>query len=410
MATANVTPPEKRNQSALIDQEGFLEAIVQHALQEFMEAEITEHLQALPYERSDDRTGQRNGYKNRILHLTVGNVSLRVPQARDGSFHTGLFECYQRSERAFTLAIIQMYISGVSTRKVDAITDMLCSVSFSKSTVSELCKKLDGHVEAWKSRDLSSCGHPYLFVDALYENVRVAGRVVSEGVLIVSGVRDDGKRDVLDVVIADTESEAAYNDLFRSLRERGLAGVLSVTSDAHSGLKAAVKRFFHGASWQRCQVHFLREAMRKVSVKRRGELAEDLSAVFGEGSKDKAVTRAKEVADKWRGHAPRAAAMIDEGAEDCLSVLAFPEEHQVKVRTNNFMERLNKEIRRRDKSIEVFPDEASAMRVICAICIELAEEWLSGKAALDMSLLYVEDEPVEAVARFCAAQELKVAS
>jgi transposase-like protein len=394
MARKHATDKQVSSQEALIDSEGFIRGIVQATLQEFLEAEMVTHLGAEPYERTEERTGLRNGYKPRVLNLTVGSVSLRLPQARDGGFHTELFERYQRSERAFTLAIVEMWLNGVSSRKVAGITDALSSVTFSKSTVSELCKSLDAHVNAWRSRDLSAHTYPYLFVDALYEDVRVGSGVVSEGVLIACGVRDDGKREILDVAIADTESAAAYNDLFGSLKERGASGVLLVTSDAHSGLKSAIKRYFQGASWQRCQVHFIRDAALKVSLKRRSELCGDLSSIFNETERGAALTKATEIADKWRETAPRVAAMLDDDIEQCLSALSFPEEHQVHIRTNNFIERLNEEIRRRDRVIGVFPNEASLLRLVCSLCIERSELWTLGRPYLDMSLLDVDDVPL----------------
>jgi len=394
MADWNITLTDERNQTALVDSGEFVRGIVQDALQEFLQAEMTEHLGAGHYERTDMRTGVRNGYKPRTLNLTVGSVSLRVPQTRGSEFHTELFERYQRSERAFTLAIVDMWLNGVSSRKVADITDALCSVTFSKSTVSELCKSLDVQVDAWRSRDLSGHAYPYVFVDALYEHVRKDGKVVSEGLLVATGVRDDGIREVLDVAIADTESAASYNDLFGSLRERGVAGVRMVTSDAHSGLKAAIRRYFQGAAWQRCQVHFIRDAASKVSLKNRKELSEDIAVVFEEASKERAMVLASAVADKWRKAAPRVSAMIEDDIEQCLNALAFPEEHQERIRTNNAIERLNKEIRRRDRVVGVFPNEASALRLVCALCMEQSEEWLSSRPYLDMSLLDTDDAPI----------------
>ena len=390
------TLTSKDDQTALIDCDEFARGIVETALQEFLEAEMTEHIGADPYERSDERTGLRNGYKSRILNLKVGQVYLDIPQARDGSFHTELFSRYQRSERAFTLAIIEMWLNGVSTRKVWEITEALSSITFSKSTVSELCKALDEHIAAWKTRDLTAYAYPYLFVDAIYEDIRVGGRVTSEGMLIVSAIRDDGKREILDVAVADTESAASYSDIFSSLRERGLDGVILVTSDAHSGLKSAIKRYFHGASWQRCQVHFMRDATKKVSLKNRKELSSDISSVFEANKRDEAMSQASDLANKWRKKAPRVALMIEEDIEQCLSVLAFPEEHQKSLRTNNMMERINAEIRRRDRVIGVFPNEASALRLVSALCIEYSEQWIAEKAYLDMSLLDVDDEAYEA--------------
>ena len=411
MATWNLTLTDKENQTALVDAEDYLKKMVEMSLQQILEAEMSEYLGAEPYERTDGRIGLRNGYKDRTLHLRIGSVYLKVPQARDGSFHTELFARYQRSERAFTLAIVEMWIKGVSTRKVADITDALCSVTFSKSSVSELCKSLDQEVAAWKARDLSSHAYPYLYVDALYEDVRKGGSVVSEGVLIVCGVRDDGRREILDVAIADTESTATYNELFSSLKERGVSGVMLVTSDAHKGLKAAIKRYFQGSAWQRCQVHFIRDATGKVSLKRRGELASDIGSIFEKTSRELAMKRASEVADKWRGIASSVATMIDEDIEQCLSVLAFPEEHQKSLRTNNLMERLNEEIRRRDRVIGIFPNEASALRLICAVCIEKSEAWVTESGTyLDMSLLYVEDEPVAAVIEYMKFREERKAS
>ncbi len=411
MTTWNITLTDKHKQTVLIDIDSFVSEIVQKTLQEILKAEITEHIGAEPYERTDGRSGQRNGYKERTLNLRVGSVSLRIPQARDGSFHTELFARYQRSERAFTSAIVEMWLKGVSTRKVADITEELCSVTFSKSTVSDLCRSLDEEIGTWKARDLSAHTYPYLFVDALYEDVRKGGSVVSEGVLIVCGVRDDGKREILDVAIADTESAAAYSDLFSSLKERGVGGVMLVTSDAHLGLKAAIKRYFQGASWQRCQLHFIRDVLGKVSLKRRADLSKDITSIFEISDKESAMEKACEVADKWRALTLSVAKMIDEDIEQCLSVLAFPEEHQKCLRTNNLMERLNAEIRRRDRVIGIFPNEASALRLICALCIDKSESWIAErKTYLDMSLLDVEDEPIAAVIEYAKFREERKAS
>jgi len=396
MTKEDLTGNGRDNQQPLIDSEGFIRGIVQATLQEFLEAEMTEHIGAGPYERSEGRVTQRNGYKGRTLKLRVGSVNLRLPQARDGSFHTELFGRYQRSERALTLAVVEMWVSGVSTRKVAAVAEELGSVGFSKSTVSELCKSLDAEVDAWRSRDLSAHAWPYLFVDALYEDVRVGGSVVSEGVLVACGIRDDGRREILDVAVADTESAAAYNDLFRSLRDRGVGGVLLVTSDDHRGLVASIKRYFCGAAWQRCQTHFQREALSKVSYRLRAGLAADIAAVFAEDDRGAAMARAAEAADRWRGVSPRAAAMLDDGIEDCLSALAFPAEHRKSIRTNNMMERLNEEIRRRDRVVGIFPNEASALRLICSLCADRSEDWATGRPYLDMDLLHADDGPLPA--------------
>ena len=238
-------------QEVLLDDPSFLREIVERVVQQILEAEMSEHIGAAPYERTDERTGQRNGYKPRTLRSRVGTLNLLVPQDREGTFSTRLFSRYQRNEKALVLALMQMYVEGVSTRKVKDITEELCGTSFSKSLVSSLATRLDAELEAWRNRPLEAEGYPYLFVDARYEKVRVDHRIVSQGVLVVSGVRrTDGMREVLAVEVADTESEATYQELFRSLKRRGLEGVELVVSDDHEGLKAAVSRHFQGASHQ----------------------------------------------------------------------------------------------------------------------------------------------------------------
>lgn len=387
MTKTNGTDGKLQMQEPLIDSKDFIREIVRDALQEFLEAEMTEHLQAKPYERSNERTGVRNGYKPRTIKMKVGPITLSLPQARDGSFSTALFERFQRSEKAFVLTIMKMYVDGVSSRKVSDITEQLCGTSFSKSTVSRLCSALDEQIGAWKGSDLSEHQYPYLFVDATYENVRRKGSVVSEGALIVTGVRDDGKREILDCVAADTESAATYEELFRSLKARGLNGVLLVVSDAHAGLKKAIARYFQGAAWQRCQVHFTRDCMSKVAYKHRKDLARDINAIFKETSRNAAIEKSREVTDKWKQTCPKVSNTIEEDIEQCLSVLAFPEEHRKRLRTNNNIERFNGELRRRTRVIRVFPDEESMIRLVATLCMEQSETWLTGRQYLDMSLL-----------------------
>jgi putative transposase len=241
---------ELAQEEVLLDDPGFLRQIVERVLQELLESEMTEHIGAAPYERSATRTGQRNGYKPRTLRTRVGTLNLLVPQDREGTFSTRLFSRYQRNEKALVLALMEMYVEGVSTRKVKEITEELCGTSFSKSLVSSLAGSLDAELGAWRSRPLKAKAYPYVFVDARYEKARVDHKVVSQGVLVVSTVRGDGMREILAVEVADTESEATYQQLFRSLKRRGLKGVELVVSDEHGGLKAAISRHFQGASHQ----------------------------------------------------------------------------------------------------------------------------------------------------------------
>jgi len=235
---------EEVAQGILLDDAGFLREIVERVIQELLETEMTEHVGAAPYERVVGRTGHRNGHKPRALRTRVGTLNLMVPQDREGTFSTRLFARYQRNEKALVLALMEMYVEGVSTRKVTEITEALCGTSFSKSLVSSLAGQLDSELEAWRARRLEAEAYPYVFVDARYEKARVGHRIVSQGVLVVSAVREDGFREIVGITVAATESEATYQELFRSLKAQGLGGVELVVSDDHEGLKAAVFSHF----------------------------------------------------------------------------------------------------------------------------------------------------------------------
>jgi len=385
MATGNgseqITPAQ-----ALVDDPGFLRALVERTVQAILEEAMTAHLGAARYERGDGRTGYRNGTKPRTLVTRVGTLHLAVPQDRDGTFSTELFARYQRSEQALVATLLEMYLQGVSTRKVAAITEELCGTSFSKSHVSALTSRLDGELAAWRSRSLADHAYPYLSVDARYEHARVDGRVVSQGVLVVAGVRDDGVREVLAVEVADTESDASYQALFRSLKERGLRGVELVTSDDHRGLRAAIARHFQGAAWQRCQVHVARNLLAQVGRTQRRALADDLRGVFAAGTRTQALAAAEEAAARWRPTHPAVATRLEEDLEESLTCLAFPPEHRTRIRTTNGLERLNQELKRRTRVVRIFPNPASLLRLVTALAQEQSEEWVSGRRYLDMTL------------------------
>jgi putative transposase len=375
-------------QEVLLDDPDFLREIVERVVQQVLEAEMTEHIGASPYERTENRTGQRNGYKPRTLRTRVGTLNLLVPQDREGTFSTRLFSRYQRNEKALVLALMEMYLEGVSTRKVKEVTEELCGISFSKSLVSQLAGDLDAELEAWRNRRLEAKAYPYLFVDARYEKVRVDSRVVSQGVLIVSGVRDDGMREILAVEVSDTESEATYQELFRSLKTRGLSGVELVVSDDHEGLKAAITRHFQGASWQRCQVHYARNLLGMVSFAKRKELGADLRAIFAAPDRERALGIASSVAEKWHGKGhEKVAEHIEEHIEECLTCLAFPESHRRRIRTTNGLERLNQEIKRRTRVVRIFPNRESCLRLVTALAVEQSEEWVTGRRYLNMEEL-----------------------
>jgi putative transposase len=373
-------------QEVLLDDPAFLREIVERVVQQVLEAEMTEHIGAAPYERGEGRTGHRNGHKPRALRTRVGTLNLLVPQDREGTFSTSLFARYQRNEKALCLALMQMYVEGVSTRKVTEVTEALCGTSFSKSLVSELAGHLDSELEGWRSRRLEADAYPYLFVDARYEKVRVDGRVVSQGVLLVSGVRDDGFREILSVEVSDTESEATYQELFRSLKARGLSGVELVVSDEHQGLKAAISRHFQGVAHQRCQVHYARNLLGMVSHAKRKELAADLRGIFAAPDSSSALKLASSVANKWRLEkgSEKVAEHVEERIEECLSCLAFPESHRRRIRTTNSLERLNQEIKRRTRVVRIFPNRGACLRLVSALAIEQSEEWLTGRRYLDM--------------------------
>jgi len=383
-------PDAEVAQGGLLDDPGFLKEIVERVLQELLEAEMTEHVGAAPYERAENRTGHRNGHKPRTLRTRVGTLNLAVPQDREGTFSTRLFSRYQRNEKALVLALMEMYVEGVSTRKVKDVTEALCGTSFSKSLVSSLAGRLDAELEAWRTRRLEAEAYPYLFVDARYEKARVGHRIVSQGVLIVSGVRaPDGLREIIAVEVADTESEASYHELFRSLKGRGLSGVELMVSDDHEGLKAAIFRHFQGASWQRCQVHYARNLLGMVSFAKRKDLAADLRAIFAATSREQALGMASAVARRWREKGSEKVGEhleehLEEHVEECLTCLAFPESHRRRIRTTNGPERLNQEIKRRTRVVRIFPNREACLRLVSALAVEQSEEWVTGRRYLDM--------------------------
>jgi putative transposase len=390
MAAANGSDLAGVAQAVLLDDPEFLRGIVERALQAVLEEEMTAHLGAARYERGEGRSGYRNGHKPRALTTRVGTIELRVPQDRDGTFSTELFARYQRSEQALVTTLMEMYLQGVSTRNVAAITEELCGTAFSKSHVSALVGRLDPELKAWRERPLTAAAYPYLVVDARYEHARVDGRVVTLGVLVVAGVRDDGRREVLAVEEADTESEATYHELFKRLKERGLRGVELVTSDDHRGLKAAIERHFQGASWQRCQVHFARNLLGMVGAKHRARLGEDLRGIFGAATLAQARAAARACASTWKASHPLVAAKLDEEIEDCLACYAFPAAHRSRLRTTNGLERLNQELKRRTRVVRIFPGRAALLRLVTALAMEQSEEWVSGRRYLDMDPFWEE--------------------
>lgn len=374
------------DQFALLNDPDFLNQIVTRFLQQFLEAEITTFLQAAPHQRTDERTGYRNGYKPRILKTRVGRIELSVPQDREGRFHSELFARFQRSEKALILALQEAYLQGVSTRKVTKITEQLCGTAFSKSHISTLCQELDEDIQAWRQRPLEQ-DYPYLIIDATYLYIRTGGKVVSKGVLIVTGVSKSGHREVLDLKVAHTETEATYAALFKDLKNRGLKGVKLVTSDAHEGLVNALRRHFQGVAWQHCQTHFHRNIKGMTPPKHQRKVAEGLKDVFNAQDLDTAQRRLNEMIDTYEYILPDLCDKLDRDVIHCLTCLSFPKQHQKRIRTTNSLERLNREIKRRADVVQIFPNEQACERLVGALCMEWSEEWIAGRRYLDMTHL-----------------------
>jgi transposase-like protein len=305
----------------------------------------------------------------------VGKLDLLVPKDREGQFQTELFERYQRSEKALVLSMLQMYIEGVSTRKVSAITEALCGLEVSRSQVSALSDKLDEELSAWRLRPLSKA-YPYLVIDARYERVRRAGQVVSQGVLVAVGIGEDGYREVLGAWVAESESEASWGQVFAELKQRGLRGVRYVVSDDHRGLVRAIERHFQGAGWQRCQVHFLRNALSLCGSQQKSLVAALLKNITEAPTREAAMTAIRQTTAELGKRAPKVARLLEEHGEEILSVYALPESHRKQMRTTNLLERQNQELKRRTRVVRVFPNEESCLRLVTALLMETNEEWM----------------------------------
>jgi len=360
----------------------FLRDLVQRTIQQVLEAEMTSFIGAESYQRNEVRRGWRNGYKPRTLKTRVGGLELMVPKDRDGQFQTELFERYQRSEKAFVLALLQMYVEGVSTRKVSAITEALCGLEVSRSQVSALTQKLDAEVAEWRMRALTE-QYPYLIFDARYEKVRRGGSVVSQGVLVAIGISAAGYREVLGSWVAESESEASWGAVFSELKQRGLRGVRYVVSDDHAGMVKAIDRHFQGAVWQRCQVHFVRNALSLCGRQQRPQVLRLMKAVTEAPTREAARAALAAAIAELEKKAPKVARLLDECGEQILGVYALPEAHQKRMRTTNMLERQNQELKRRTRVIRVFPHEQSCLRLISALLIETNQEWM-GRIYLQM--------------------------
>lgn len=362
-----------------------LAALLESVLDQILQAQATEQLQAEPYERTSERKGYRNGTCPHSLTTRVGTITLHVPRFRNGRFSTEMFARYQRSEQALLLALMEMVINGVSTRKISQITEELCGTEFSKSTVSNLCKKLDPLVKAWNNRDLRDKHYPFVLVDALVLKIREEGRVRARSAMIAIGINSEGYREILGLMLGDSESEASWSEFFAWLKGRNLRGVDLIVSDNHGGLVKAIRTHFQGVTWQRCQTHFMRNIMDATPKSVQEELYPHLRAILNAPDIDTARLLLNQTLEAFEKKAPRAMQVLEDGFDDATAVLVLPEKYRRRLRTTNSVERLNEEIRRRERVIRIFPNRESAIRLIGALLMEFDEKWANGRKYLDMS-------------------------
>ena len=365
----------------------FLREGVRVLAQALMEVEVEQHLGAGRHERTEGRSGHRNGYRARSWDTRAGTVELSVPRVRDGGYFPSLLEPRRRAERALSAVVQEAYVHGVSTRKVDDLVKALGMTGIGKSRVSELCEELDEEVTRFRGRPLEG-PYPYVWIDATYVKARQDGRVAGLAVVIAVGVKaETGEREVLGLDAGPSEDGAFWASFLRSLVSRGLSGVRLVTSDAHRGLKGAIETVLAGASWQRCRVHFMRNALSLVPKAAQQMVGATIRTVFAQPDAASAREQWRRVADGFRPRFSRLAELMDEAEEDVLSYAALPAEHWQKIWSNNPLERLNKEVKRRTDVVGIFPNEAAVIRLVGAVLSEQHDEWQVGKRYLSAGSL-----------------------
>jgi len=356
-------------------------------LNQLLQAESSEQLGAENYERSTGRSDYRNGSRIRSLTTRIGKIELKVPRHRNVPFKTTLFENYQRNEQALISTMMEMVVQGVSTRNVKKITEELCGESFSKSTVSEICKELDAPVKRFKERLLPE-HYPFIIVDAMYLKVREEHRVKSKALFIAIGINNTGHKEVIGFEVYDSEKTDTWKDFFKSLKSRGLRGIDIVISDAHAGLVEAIKECFTGSSWQRCQAHFTRNIIDKCPKKYSTGLASELRDMFNASTIDEARRLKETIYDEYQDVAAEAMKILDTGFEDSITIMALPSKYRITLRTSNIIERENREIRRREKVIQIFPNTESIIRLIGAVLQDDHNDWSVGHRLFDMKEYY----------------------
>ena len=379
MAQVNLTLTHEEVLQVLTgDRDAAMKFLLERILNEIMKAESEEQLGAGLHERSEERQDYRNGTRERELNTRIGTLTLNVPRHRNEPFHTMVFENYQRSEAALIATMVQMVVMGVSSRKVEKVVTTLCGTSFSKSTVSELCKRLDKDFDQFKNRPLDFHEAPFLMLDATYFKVREDHRIRSKAFLVALAFKPDGKREVVGFDVFDAEENYSWQTFLSGLKERGLTDVRMVISDAHAAIRPAVAKVYPEAAWQRCQVHFLRNILSITPNKYKEALAIELRRMFTASTTEKARKVKEEIVAEYEGVAEQAMKTLEEGFEDSMTVNGLPKYLKEKIRTTNLLERLNRELKRRSDVIQVFPNPASVLRLMGAVTIEVNNTYMAG--------------------------------
>jgi transposase-like protein len=375
MTEATIALSEYLRKTGLSLDGDFLRQAVQYLMQQLIELEAAEHIGAGRYQRTSTRTTQRNGHRARGLDTRVGELSLRIPKVRQGTFFPSLLEPRRRAEKALLAVIQEAYVAGVSTRKVDDVVQALGLTGIDRSSVSRICQGLDELVEAFRNRPLAGA-YPYLWLDALYLKVRQNHRIVSKALVIAIGVRETGEREILGLAIGASEDGAFWREFLRSLVGRGLNGVQLVISDAHEGLKAAIGQVLTGATWQRCRVHFMRNLLAHIPQADKSVVAAFVRTIFAQPDRPAASQQLAEMARLMQARWPKAAELLRAAEDDVLAYLDFPQEHWTRIYSTNVLERLNREVKRRTDVVQVFPNDPAVIRLVGSVLQEIADEWV----------------------------------
>jgi transposase-like protein len=374
MTNASVALIEYLRKLGLDLDQDFLQQGLQLLSQWFIEQEVTQQIGAAKHERTPTRQTQRNGYRERTWETRVGELDLRIPKLRQGSYFPSLLEPRRRAEKALLAVVQQAYVEGVSTRKLDELVHGLGLSGIDKSRVSRICHELDVVVQPFRERALVGA-YPYVWLDALYLKVRANHRIVSQALVIAIGVRETGEREILGFALGASEEAAFWSEFLRSLARRGLSGVQLVVSDSHVGLKQAISQVLGGAAWQRCRVHFMRNLLAHIPQADKAAVAAVVRTLFAQPDRTSASQQLAEVVERMQPRWPKAAQLLAAAEDDILAYMSFPNEHWTRIYSTNVLERLNKEVKRRTNVVGVFPDEPSVLRLVGAVLLEIADEW-----------------------------------